>query len=665
MDHGSQSSSTIRRSSEVWKHFRKNTETGKAECLKCDKSLALCGTTTNLWNHAKRAHQVLEEKQPPTCPPNKRRRKKDRVSFTELDFSSREAIYGYLTAVDRLSFKQCARSGFIKQAIKTMGFDPLRTADGVRVDVAKLYRNYLNEMKKDLASRLARGEMFSATADEWTGVGGRKYVNVNLKTIDEKMLCLGLTRIRGRCGAIEVADTLKRTLLLYGVDIDKDIFSMTTDGASVMTKLGKSYISVPFHLLCQAHGLHLAVTDLLYKKKSKSTADSSTELEEIFSQQSIQDDQGSIQSGLSECGDEEDADEEESDGECSAAEVDDDEFEEMDDEAVQAFGLNKEVKLVTKVRAIVRKIRKSELKRNSLLERTEAVLGRELTLLSDVKTRWSSMHTMLDRYLRLAALVNAVLKEHNDFRSTVTEKELKKLTEIKDALTPLKAVTEALSERNISVTQAEVAVNYALQELTSLDTDFSKRCYKSLKKRYEERRDPELVALTGCLSDRRYLDRKSGVFNCNSVSKRMLQQLLDELEDTIKKPSQEGQEEAASSSQEDPATSSAQLTFKEKLYKKMRNVYNSPPKRRRQGLSDEFKRYLGGKELTPSLLQLKALLNTVQPSSAEAERAFSAAGLFVTKVRNRIGDDSLNMLCVIRQRLIADAKSFGQSRPEF
>ena len=53
------------------------------------------------------------------------------------------------------------------------------------MDVAKLYRNYLNDMKKDVARRLARGEgMFSATADEWTGVGGRKYVNVNLKTID-------------------------------------------------------------------------------------------------------------------------------------------------------------------------------------------------------------------------------------------------------------------------------------------------------------------------------------------------------------------------------------------------------------------------------------------------------------------------------------------------
>ena len=114
---------------------------------------------------------------------------------------------------------------------------------------------------------------------------------VKIFAVKPNSMFTGLTRIRGRCGAIEVADTLKRTLLLYGVDIDKDIFSMTTDGASVMTKLGKSYISVPFHLLCQAHGLHLAVTDLLYKKKSKSTADSSTELEEIFSQQSIQDDQ--------------------------------------------------------------------------------------------------------------------------------------------------------------------------------------------------------------------------------------------------------------------------------------------------------------------------------------------------------------------------------------
>ena len=33
-----------------------------------------------------------------------------------------------------------------------------------------------------------------------------------------------------------------------------------------MVKLGKD-CGVPFHLLCHAHGLHLAVGDLLYRKK--------------------------------------------------------------------------------------------------------------------------------------------------------------------------------------------------------------------------------------------------------------------------------------------------------------------------------------------------------------------------------------------------------------
>jgi hypothetical protein len=47
-----------------------------------------------------------------------------------------------------------------------------------------------------------------------------------------------------------------------------------------------------------------------------------------------------------------------------------------DDEAMEEYILSKDIKLVTKVRTIVRKIRKSEPKRNNLLERTEAELGK-------------------------------------------------------------------------------------------------------------------------------------------------------------------------------------------------------------------------------------------------------------------------------------------------
>ena len=122
----------------------------------------------------------------------------------------------------------------------------------------------------------------------------------------------------------------------------------------------------------------------------------------------------------------------------------------------------------------------------------------------------------------------------------------------------------------------------------------------------------------------------------------------------------ENDDQCHSSSQEDG--SGPGLSFKEKLYLKMKNVYKSPKKRRKQGLSEQLRRYLGGKDLTPALLQLKALLHTVQPSSAESERAFSAAGLFSTKIRCRLGDDSLNVLAVIRARLMAQARAMGQSR---
>lgn len=41
-------------------------------------------------------------------------------------------------------------------------------------------------------------------------------------------------------------------------------------------------------------------------------------------------------------------------------------------------------------------------------------------------------------------------------------------------------------------------------------------------------------------------------------------------------------------------------------------------------------------------------LMTVPPTSVEAERAFSAAGLFVTKLRSRLSDNSIDTLCFLR-----------------
>ena len=42
-------------------------------------------------------------------------------------------------------------------------------------------------------------------------------------------------------------------------------------------------------------------------------------------------------------------------------------------------------------------------------------------------------------------------------------------------------------------------------------------------------------------------------------------------------------------------------------------------------------------------------LLTIRPTSVEAERTFSAMGLFATKIRNRLNDDSLNAMIAMRQ----------------
>ena len=41
-------------------------------------------------------------------------------------------------------------------------------------------------------------------------------------------------------------------------------------------------------------------------------------------------------------------------------------------------------------------------------------------------------------------------------------------------------------------------------------------------------------------------------------------------------------------------------------------------------------------------------LLTIPPTSVEAERAFSAAGIFCTKLRSRLSDNSIDTLCFLR-----------------
>ena len=55
------------------------------------------------------------------------------------------------------------------------------------------------------------------------------------------------------------------------------------------------------------------------------------------------------------------------------------------------------------------------------------------------------------------------------------------------------------------------------------------------------------------------------------------------------------------------------------------------------------------KKKPENLENLYRSLLTIRPTCVEAERAFSSTALFVIKIRNRLNDDTLNAMIVMRQ----------------
>ena len=85
-----------------------------------------------------------------------------------------------------------------------------------------------------------------------------------------------MPRINGSLPAAQCVEFVSKKLAKYNLVIGAGIVCITTDGARVMIKVGKLYDAE--QELCYAHAIHLAVTDILYKK-SKNSEKSGNEVE--------------------------------------------------------------------------------------------------------------------------------------------------------------------------------------------------------------------------------------------------------------------------------------------------------------------------------------------------------------------------------------------------
>ena len=138
----------------------------------------------------------------------------------------------------------------------------------------KQYQQKKKEVTDRVAEKFKAGYRPAVTTDEYSSKAVRKYINCNLHHLDLPCDNLGLKRCRGAVPADKLGKLITEHLNDFGVNL-RLCSALVTDGASVNKKMGRSIDTI--HLLCQSHGINLAVTDNLFIKEKKGVAQDDTD----------------------------------------------------------------------------------------------------------------------------------------------------------------------------------------------------------------------------------------------------------------------------------------------------------------------------------------------------------------------------------------------------
>lgn len=491
--------------SKVWKYFKKNKDAASAQCQKCPKTIACKGSNTSgLVRHLAHVHKIniksetQEESESEATTssgvsaPKKARSGSESQSMQQqkLNFKiprtqSLGEILAKLAAKDGFTINGITKSEFIRDSLSAKGHKlPLSVNDVMNL-ILKYYEEKEKEMVNELSDICSSGNRLSVSIDEWTSIRNKRYFSVICHTTEATHYNLGLVYIPGKCGATEVRQIVEERLKHFGVKFESDVVAVTSDGPNVMKKFGRE--SPCEMVLCINHAIHLAILDTFCKKQSDVTA----------ARNASHSDDGHSSSD-----------------EASSTE-NDDEFNISNEEARPQI-VDDINNVMSETRSIIRFFRKSPLNTIALQKHVVAEFGVELVLLLDVRTRWNSMLTMIERFLKLK---NAIKKALIDLNSSQkwNEDNIAVVQKLQMILTPTKLAVEALSRQDANILTAEAIIDVLLKKLESIDDPLALKLVDSLKLKISERRNTPLISLIKYLnSPDNFSHNKSSYFIDNN-----------------------------------------------------------------------------------------------------------------------------------------------------
>ena len=259
--------------SAVWEHFLRERGGQTAKCKRCNKVLKISGgSTKGLHVHLKTNHPHLcagssaesgtssQSSSGDRGPAQKKRKTIDSYfpTYAEEDLDS---ILARMCARDGMPFSVFCTSPDLRSLLASKGFKNVPTHhDTIKKRVMVHCAQVKMEVKSEMKDSLTDGSRFSLTVDEYTSLRNRRYMSINVHC-GEQVWGLGVIRCLGSMTAERCVDLLKEKLAEFGLNL-QHVMGVTSDGAAVMVKFGKQ---LPCdHQLCLAHGIHLAVVDVLY-----------------------------------------------------------------------------------------------------------------------------------------------------------------------------------------------------------------------------------------------------------------------------------------------------------------------------------------------------------------------------------------------------------------
>jgi hAT family C-terminal dimerisation region len=257
------------------------------------------------------------------------------------------------------------------------------------------------------------------------------------------------------------------------------------------------------------------------------------------------------------------------------------------------------------------------------------------------------------------------------------ESELIALEELGDSLKPLEGLTMRLCTEQFTALQADKVFNIAFDALHRQQTLISDKILNALRSRYEQRKNILLLSALSFLTDpMAYESSNEGLLELCELRMEMrnlANRLFPDPEPASEslEPSTFGDPRPGTSGDPGPGTSGdpgpgtsgeavqastelPQLSYGEKLsamFDDGLKTIGSQKKRKVCDIYADMTLATQTGELTDRLVKLRKALESVQATSVESERAFSIAGRFVTKVKNRMRDNTLDNYCFARHQL--------------